>query len=62
MEEEKPIKVVKFTCDHCGEVVESGLANIANHVFECKSATTEKLSDMFSATYYKPLSLTEINP
>lgn len=42
---------MKLRCNNCGEVVESGLVNITNHVFEvCKAAKTEKINEMFSMT------------
>jgi hypothetical protein len=35
---------MKFTCDHCGEIVESGLENILKHQFEeCKAIYTKPI-------------------
>lgn len=42
---------MKLRCDNCGEIVESGLANITKHQFEdCKAVREEKIPDCDWAT------------
>ncbi len=49
----KKIKnVAKLKCNNCGEVIESGIANIRDHTFDnCKAITVEKINDTFSVKH-----------
>lgn len=43
---------MKLKCENCGEVIESGLANVMKHQFEdCKAAHEEKVPNCDWATY-----------
>lgn len=40
---------MKLRCKNCGEIVDSGIENISNHVFEkCSAIREESVSDVFS--------------
>jgi len=51
---------MNFKCDNCGQTVESGLANITNHQFNCGAKYTEKIDDTFSMTVHPYLRLTPL--
>ncbi len=50
----------KYKCDSCGEILESGIVNMATHQFECKVVVTEKMSDKITAVYHPILSVTKL--
>ena len=37
------IKLHKLKCDHCGEVIESGIVNVVNHSYNCKAKKKEPI-------------------
>ncbi len=43
-------KAMKLKCENCGEIIESGIVNVSNHQFECKSMYEEKIPDCDWAT------------
>jgi hypothetical protein len=49
---------MKFTCDNCGAIIESGIVNFADHQFNCGARKTEKVSDFFSITTHPFLKVT----
>lgn len=51
---------MKLKCDNCGEIIESGIANVMEHTFDnCKAINTEKVNDMFSI---KTMPFTNVTP
>lgn len=51
---------MKFKCDHCGQIVESGIANVSAHPYECSAQYTVKVNEMFSFIVYPHLKLTPL--
>lgn len=56
------LKPRKLRCDHCGEVIETGLFSMVDHAYRCKAIWIEQATPDYQIIHYPKPSFTVIYP